>query len=160
MAKLVVKEVYEGTNEEIRELERELNDVMDSGSHKDRYGEVFQSVDYETTYDEETGMTADTPLQTHLKKELAQFRSILNEDAIARAEELIEEAATSTLTAEEVAQLEKDSQSIFNSLTSEGSDSDDSESDEPEQTVRTNRRTVTNNRRPRVYRIYSWGFWF
>lgn len=130
MAKLVVKEVYEGTNEEIRELVKELNGVLESNTYKDHFGDVFVSVDFETEYDLKDSVTSDTPLQMHLRKELQQYRSILNADAIARAEELIEEAAHSTLTAEEVADLEDEASTLLSELDDDGSSDDEYEFDD------------------------------
>jgi hypothetical protein len=130
MAKLVVKEVYEGTNEEIREIVGHLNEILESHTYEDRYGDVFASVDFETDYDPENGFTKDTPLQMHLRKELNAYRSILNADAIARAEELIEEAAHSTLTAEEVADLEEQAPTLLAELDDDGSSDDEYEFDE------------------------------
>ena len=130
MAKLVVKEVYEGTNEEIREIVEHLNEILESHTYEDRYGDVFASVDFETDYDPENGFTKYTPLQMHLRKELNAYRSILNDDAVARAEELIKEAAHSTLTAEEVADLEEQAPTLLAELDDDGSSDDEYELDE------------------------------
>lgn len=130
MAKLIIKEVYEGTNEEIREIVEHLNEILESHTYEDRYGDVFASVDFETDFDPENAFTKDTPLQMHLRKELNAYRSILNADAIARAEELIEEAAHSTLTAEEVADLEEQAPTLLAELDDDGSTDDEYEFDD------------------------------
>lgn len=115
MAKLVVTEVYEGTNDEIKELKAQLDSIVESESHEEMFGEIFKSVDSEVTLDSEK-TKGDTPLQVHLKKELDLYRSILNADAIEQTQKLIDEASSSTLTEQQVADLELRSGSVLGDL--------------------------------------------
>jgi hypothetical protein len=115
MAKLIIKEVYEGSNDEIQELKEYLDQIVESKVGSKVFGKLFASVESKVELDKSEEVK-DTPLQVHLKRELNLYRSILNADAIAQAEKLIEEAATSKLTAEEVAELEKQSSVILDAL--------------------------------------------
>jgi hypothetical protein len=121
MAKLIIKEVYEGSNDEIQELKEYLDHIVESKVGGKVFGDLFVSVESKVELDK-VEEVKDTPLQVHLKRELNLYRSILNADAIAQAEKLIEEAATSKLTAEEVADLEKQSSVILDALENNGDD--------------------------------------
>jgi hypothetical protein len=123
MAKLIIKEVYEGSNDEIQELKEYLDQIVESKVGSKVFGKLFASVESKVELDK-SEKVKDTPLQVHLKRELNLYRSILNADAIAQAEKLIEEAATSKLTAEEVAELEKQSSVILDALESNGDEYD------------------------------------
>ena len=129
MAKLIVKEVYEGTNEEIKEITDYLDEILNTNVLKEKFGDVKVSVMTDVEFDSNF-LTKDTPLQMHLRKELNAYRSILNDDAVARAEELIKEAAHSTLTAEEVADLEEQAPTLLAELDDDGSSDDEYELDE------------------------------
>lgn len=129
MAKLIVKEVYEGTNEEIKEITDYLDEILNTNVLKEKFGDVKVSVMTDVELDSNF-LTKDTPLQMHLRKELNAYRSILNDDAVARAEELIKEAAHSTLTAEEVADLEEQAPTLLAELDDDGSSDDEYELDE------------------------------
>lgn len=104
MAKLVVTEVLEGTNEQIRKWESELKTraTNSQSQYKDVYGNCFKGVTVETTYDAE-----DTPMQKHLRKQLKTLSRILSKKAIAQANEIIDSYADSDLTEEEVEELEE-----------------------------------------------------
>jgi hypothetical protein len=121
MAKLIIKEVYEGSNNEIQELKEYLDHIVESKVGNKVFGDLFVSVESKVELDK-VEEVKDTPLQVHLKRELNLYRSILNADAIAQAEKLIEEAATSKLTAEEVEDLEKQSSVILDALENNGDD--------------------------------------
>jgi hypothetical protein len=124
MAKLIIKEVYEGSNDEIQELKEYLDQIVESKVGSKVFGKLFSSVESKVELDK-VEEVKDTPLQVHLKRELNLYRSILNADAIAIAEKLIEEAATSKLTAEEVAELEKQSSVILDALENNDDEYDD-----------------------------------
>jgi hypothetical protein len=124
MAKLIIKEVYEGSNDEIQELKEYLDQIVESKVGSKVFGKLFTSVESKVELDK-VEEVKDTPLQVHLKRELNLYRSILNADAIAQAEKLIEEAATSKLTAEEVAELEKQSSVILDALENNDDEYDD-----------------------------------
>lgn len=124
MAKLIIKEVYEGSNDEIQELKEYLDHIVESKVGSKVFGDLFVSVESKVELDK-VEEVKDTPLQVHLKRELNLYRSILNADAIAQAEKLIEEAATSKLTAEEVAELEKQSSVILDALENNDDEYDD-----------------------------------
>jgi hypothetical protein len=124
MAKLIIKEVYEGSNDEIQELKEYLDQIVESKVGSKVFGDLFVSVESKVELDKSEEVK-DTPLQVHLKRELNLYRSILNADAIAQAEKLIEEAATSKLTAEEVAELEKQSSVILDALENNDDEYDD-----------------------------------
>ena len=124
MAKLIIKEVYEGSNDEIQELKEYLDQIVESKVGSKVFGKLFASVESKVELDK-VEEVKDTPLQVHLKRELNLYRSILNADAIAISEKLIEEAATSKLTAEEVAELEKQSSVILDALENNDDEYDD-----------------------------------
>lgn len=81
MAKLIVTEVYEGTNEEIKEIQRVLDESAKAKENK-YVRENLKDLNVEASYDE-------TVLQKRLRKELAMLRPFLNRKTIQMAENLI-----------------------------------------------------------------------
>jgi len=118
MAKLVITETFVGTNGEIQELKDHLDQIVNNKVYEDKYGGTFKGVEVKVELD----TPKETPLQAHLRKELDAYRTILNANAIAQAEKLIEEAASSTLTAEEVADLEEQAPTLLAGLENNGDD--------------------------------------
>ena len=95
MAKLVVTEVYEGTNEEIQELQDRVTQIVKSGSYKQNVGNTLVEVDTDADFDEEEEVEVEEVEETlseRLARELELLRPILSRKAIQRSEELIEEA--------------------------------------------------------------------
>lgn len=88
MAKLIITEVYEGTNEQIKALEDKARVAANSSNGKSHCGEKLVEVAMLTNYNVE-----ETKLQKQLRKELEQLRPSLSASLIAKAESLIKRAA-------------------------------------------------------------------
>lgn len=118
MAQIVVTEVLKGTNKEVQELYEMLVEKANENqdAYKEQYGDNFVGVDIKVYYDE---VEKETPLQKHLKSELNKYRWLLNADAIEAAEQLIQDAADSELTEEEVQDLENQSETLLRHLQAE-----------------------------------------
>lgn len=91
MAKLVVTEVYEGTNEEIETLQNRVAEIVRSGAYKQNVGNLLQEIETDADYDEEEVEEEET-LSERLSRELELLRPVLSRKAIKLAERLIAEA--------------------------------------------------------------------
>lgn len=100
MAKLIVREEYEGTNEQIQELQDCIASIINNERYGDTVRDTIMTVSMESVYDDEED--ADTPLQARLRSELELLRPLLNEETIQRAEKIIDSYKGSSLTAEEL----------------------------------------------------------
>lgn len=87
MAKLIITEVYEGTNEQIKALEEKARAAINSSNDKSHCGEKLAEAAMLVEYDVE-----ETKLQKQLRKELEQLRPSLSASLIAKAESIIERA--------------------------------------------------------------------
>lgn len=80
MARFIVKEIYEGTNEEVKALADQFKEALKDECRPEALAEAraFLELDPE-----------ETELQKQLREELEELRPLLNEETIARAEAII-----------------------------------------------------------------------